>query len=154
MKNTKYEYLCSLRSFPQFFVALSRYVRLRASQRFIVAVPFYAMQPSQLVTASFKYVRSGKFPWRPRGKLPFIAGSAVGWLAGTEVCTGRNFRKHRQFGPTQYELESYDLKSYVGSSVATGRVSHYGQVKSEVSDKETPWPSRLGVGHWVDIPIP
>jgi hypothetical protein len=31
---------------------------------------------------------------------------------------------------------SHDLKSYAGSSIATGRVSQAGQVKSEVPDKD------------------
>jgi hypothetical protein len=48
---------------------------------------------------------------------------------------------------------SNDLKSYAGGSVATGRVSQAEQVKSEVPDRERPWSSRLGVGHWVDIPV-
>jgi hypothetical protein len=45
---------------------------------------------------------------------------------------------------------SNDLKSYAGGRVANGSVSQAGQVKSEVPD----WSSRLGVEHWVDIPIP
>jgi hypothetical protein len=42
---------------------------------------------------------------------------------------------------------THDLKSYAGGSVATGRVSHTGQVKSEVSDKERhPGPAGWGLG--------
>jgi hypothetical protein len=40
------------------------------------------------------------------------------------------------------------LLSYAGGRVPTGRVSHAGQVKSEIPDRETPWSSRfrLGIG--------
>jgi hypothetical protein len=42
---------------------------------------------------------------------------------------------------------SNDLKSYAGGSVATGRVSHAGQVKSEVPDQERhPGPPGWGLG--------
>jgi hypothetical protein len=42
---------------------------------------------------------------------------------------------------------SNDLKSYAGGSVATGRVSQAGQVKSEVPDKDRhPGPPGFGLG--------
>jgi hypothetical protein len=42
---------------------------------------------------------------------------------------------------------SYDLKNYAGGTVATGRVSQAGQVKSEVPDSERhPGPPGWGLG--------
>jgi hypothetical protein len=50
---------------------------------------------------------------------------------------------------------SHDPESYAGSSVATGRVSHAGQVKgNDPEEKGYPGPPGWGLGHGADKPIP
>jgi hypothetical protein len=50
---------------------------------------------------------------------------------------------------------SNDPESYASGSVATGRVSHAGQVKGDDPDeKGYPGPPGWGLGHGADNPIP
>jgi hypothetical protein len=50
---------------------------------------------------------------------------------------------------------SNDPESYVGGSVAIGRVSHAGQVKgNDPDEKGYPGPTGWGLGYGADNPIP
>jgi hypothetical protein len=64
-------------------------------------------------------------------------------------------RRYLYFDVVVGLARSNDSESYTGGSVATGRVSHAGQVKDDDPDeKGYPGPTDWGFGHGADNPIP
>jgi hypothetical protein len=62
-------------------------------------------------------------------------------------------RRYPYFGIVVGLAWSYDPESYAGSSIATGRVSHAGQVKGDEPDKKGyPGPPGWGLGMELTIP--
>jgi hypothetical protein len=66
---------------------------------------------------------------------------------------GVSSRRYPYFDAVVWLAWSYDTESYAGGSVATGRVSDFGQVKGDDPDKKG-YPGFSGWGVWLGIDNP